>query len=261
MSEYMEKFNVSRLIGSPPGYVGYDEGGQLTEKVRRKPYSVVLFDEIEKAHPDVMHLLLQILEEGKITDSLGRRIIFRNTVIIMTSNIGAEQIMKGAGIGFGADPSAVDNQSYEKTRDRLLDIAKKHFKPEFMNRVDEVIVFRKLSRESLAKIVFLELDKLKSKMKSQGYSISFDDALTDFIIDKGYQPEFGARPIRRAVERMIEDPLAEEILKGVLKGCSEINTRLDNNKVIFFPIPDNTPKPSRKKPAKIKKQTSNPKNA
>jgi ATP-dependent Clp protease ATP-binding subunit ClpC len=260
MSEYMEKFNVSRLIGSPPGYVGHDEGGQLTEKVRRKPYSVVLFDEIEKAHPDVMHLLLQILEEGKITDSLGRRIIFRNTIVIMTSNIGAEQIMKGAGIGFGADPSSVDNQSYEKTRDRLLDIARKHFKPEFMNRVDEVIIFRKLSRESLRKILFLELDKLKSKMKSQGYSISFDDVLTDFIIDKSYQPEFGARPIRRAVERMIEDPLAEEILKGVLKGCSEINTRLDNNKIIFFPVPDDTPKPSRKKINKIKKETSNQKN-
>lgn len=235
MSEYMEKFNVSRLIGSPPGYVGHDEGGQLTEKVRRKPYSVVLFDEIEKAHPDVMHILLQILEEGKLTDSLGRKIIFRNTIIIMTSNIGAEQIMKGGGIGFSADPSAVDNQSYEKTKDRLLDVAKKHFKPEFLNRVDEVIVFRKLDKDALRKIVSIELEKVREKIASQHIKFEYDPELVEFIIEQSYKPEFGARPIRRNVERLIEDPLAEEILKGTLKGASAIRVKLDNNKIIFFP--------------------------
>ncbi len=251
MSEYMEKFNVSRLIGSPPGYVGHDEGGQITEKVRRKPYSVVLFDEIEKAHPDVMHLLLQILEEGKLTDSIGRKIIFRNTIVIMTSNIGAEQIMKGGGIGFGADPSSVDKESHEKTRDRLLDIAKKHFKPEFINRVDEVIVFRKLDKETLRKIVSIELKKVSEKMGAQNMKIEFEDQLTDFIIEQSYKPEFGARPIRRNIERLIEDPLAEEILKGLLKGAASVTAKLDNNKIIFFPDiaatpADNTDKKQRK---------------
>ncbi len=251
MSEYMEKFNVSRLIGSPPGYVGHDEGGQLTEKIRRKPYSVVLFDEIEKAHPDVMHLLLQILEEGKLTDSIGRKIIFRNTIIIMTSNIGAEQIMKGAGIGFGADPSSVDNQSYEKTRDKLLDIAKKHFKPEFMNRVDEVIVFKKLDKDSLRKIVSLELEKVSQKIAAQNLIFKFDAAIVDYIIENSYKPEFGARPIRRNIERLIEDPLAEEILKGFLKGASSVIAKLDNNKIIFFPESTTEP-PVKKKRKAIK---------
>ncbi|HPO91253.1 MAG TPA: AAA family ATPase, partial [Victivallales bacterium] len=254
MSEYMEKFNVSRLIGSPPGYVGHDEGGQLTEKVRRKPYSVVLFDEIEKAHPDVMHLLLQILEEGKLTDSIGRKIMFRNTIIIMTSNIGADQIMKGGGIGFSADPSAIDNESYEKIKERLLETAKKYFKPEFINRVDEVIVFRKLNKEALRKIVSIELTKVSEKMMAQNIKFEYSPEIIDFIIEQSYKPEFGARPIRRNVERFIEDPLAEEILRGIFKNVNTIKAKLDNNKIIFFPENNNSSTKSQKRRKKINSQ-------
>ncbi|OGV50455.1 MAG: NDP-hexose 4-ketoreductase [Lentisphaerae bacterium GWF2_52_8] len=236
MSEYMEKFNVSRMVGSPPGYVGYGEGGDLTEKVRRRPYSVVLFDEIEKAHPDVMHMLLQILEEGKITDSLGRRIDFRNTIVIMTSNIGAEQIAKGGGLGFS--PTIPGQSDFAKIRDNLVEMAKKRFKPEFINRLDEVIVFRPLTREDLRSIVSLEIDKVKERIKHQGMELELDADALDFLIDKGFQPEYGARPLRRAIERHLEDPLAEEILKGYCKGATEIRARLDNQQLVFFP---NTP--------------------
>ncbi|OGV56367.1 MAG: NDP-hexose 4-ketoreductase [Lentisphaerae bacterium GWF2_50_93] len=233
MSEYMEKFNVSRLIGSPPGYVGHDEGGQLTEKVRRRPYSVVLFDEIEKAHQDVMHLLLQILEEGKVTDSLGRRINFRNTIVIMTSNIGAEQIMKGGGIGFSADTESMDADSREKVSTRLVDIAKKHFKPEFMNRVDEVIVFRKLSKEDLKEIVTTEIKKVTGRMKDRNLHMDISQELIEFIIEKGFKPEYGARPIRRAVEQYLEDNLAEEILRGNISENAKVEVTVVDGKVIF----------------------------
>ena len=231
MSEYMEKFNVSRLVGSPPGYVGHGEGGELTEKVRRRPYSVVLFDEIEKAHPDVMHMLLQILEEGRITDTLGRRIDFRNTIIIMTSNVGAEQLARGGTLGFGGDALAESQKSDEK----LLGIAKKFFKPEFINRVDDIIVFRRLEKEDLIKIVDIELGKLRERLLGRKLDLDVSDEVKNFLIAKGYEPEFGARPLRRAVERYIEDPLAEELLRGTFEKAGKVRVELDRQKVLFFP--------------------------
>ncbi len=232
MSEYMEKFNVSRLVGSPPGYVGHGEGGELTEKVRRRPYSVVLFDEIEKAHPDVMHMLLQILEEGRITDTLGRRIDFRNTIIIMTSNVGAEQLSKGlAPLGFGGDAASESQKSDEK----LLAIAKKFFKPEFINRVDDIIIFRKLDKEDLRKIIDIELGKLRERLLGRKLELHLSDEVRDYLITKGYEPEFGARPLRRAVERYIEDPLAEELLKGSFDKAKAVKVELDQQKILFFP--------------------------
>ena len=231
MSEYMEKFNVSRLVGSPPGYVGHGEGGELTEKVRRRPYSVVLFDEIEKAHPDVMHMLLQILEEGRITDTLGRRIDFRNTIIIMTSNVGAEQLARGGTLGFGGDALAESQKSDEK----LLGIAKKFFKPEFINRVDDIIVFRRLEKEDLIKIVDIEFGKLRERLLGRKLDLEVSDEVKNFLIAKGYEPEFGARPLRRAVERYIEDPLAEELLRGTFEKAGKVRVELDRQKVLFFP--------------------------
>jgi ATP-dependent Clp protease ATP-binding subunit ClpC len=214
MSEYMEKFTASRLIGSPPGYVGYEEGGQLSEAVRRRPYSVVLFDEVEKAHPDVMHLLLQILEEGKITDSLGRKIDFRNTIIIMTSNVGAELIKRQTSLGFGAVAS---HESYEGMRDKILEESKRVFKPEFLNRLDDMIVFHTLGRSDLAKIVELEVAKVVERVKLKEIKVHLDPSAVEFLIDKGYDPIYGARPMRRAVEKFLEDPLAEELLRGSIK--------------------------------------------
>jgi ATP-dependent Clp protease ATP-binding subunit ClpC len=211
MSEYMEKFASSRLIGSPPGYVGHDEGGQLTEMVRRKPYSVVLFDEIEKAHPDVMNLLLQILEEGRITDSLGRIVDFRNTIIIMTSNIGAEFTKKNMGLGF---MQASETGSYEILKDKMVEAAKQMYKPELLNRIDEMIVFHQLTREDVAKILDVELVKVRGRLASKRLTLRMSDEANDFLIEKGYDPEYGARPLRRSIERFLEDPLAEELLRG-----------------------------------------------
>ena len=219
MSEYMEKFTSSRLIGSPPGYVGYEEGGQLSEAVRRRPYSVVLFDEIEKAHPDVMNLMLQILEEGKITDSLGRKIDFRNTIIIMTSNVGAETIKKNNVMGFG---SPTDDQDYDVMRGKIMEEAKRVFKPEFMNRLDDLIVFHTLTRANLLLIVDLEIDKVLIRIKSKDIHLTLDQGAKDFLIEKGYDPTYGARPMRRAVERYLEDPLAEEILRGTVKAADVV---------------------------------------
>ena len=214
MSEYMEKFTSSRLIGSPPGYVGYEEGGQLSEAVRRRPYSVVLFDEIEKAHPDVMHLLLQILEEGTVTDSLGRKVDFRNTIIIMTSNVGAELIKKQTALGFGA----MENESadYEGMKVKILDQSKKVFKPEFLNRLDDLIVFHMLEKKDLVKIVDLEISKVIDRLKSREISVKIDKKAKDFLIEDGYDPEYGARPMRRSVEKHLEDPLAEHLLSCLL---------------------------------------------
>ena len=214
MSEYMEKFTGSRLIGSPPGYIGYEEGGQLSEAVRRRPYSVVLFDEIEKAHLDVMDLLLQILEEGKITDSLGQKIDFRNTIIIMTSNVGAELIKRQTAMGFGA---IAGHGSYEAMRDKVLDESKRVLKPEFLNRLDDMIVFHQLERNDLAKIVDLEVAKVIERVRGKDIKVQLDRAAVEFLIDKGYDPTYGARPLRRAVEKFLEDPLAEEFLRGSIK--------------------------------------------
>jgi ATP-dependent Clp protease ATP-binding subunit ClpC len=230
MSEYMEKFTASRLIGSPPGYVGYEEGGQLSEAVRRRPYSVVLFDEIEKAHPDVMHLLLQILEEGKITDSLGRKIDFRNTIIIMTSNVGAELIKRQTSMGFGAVSGA---ESYERMRDMILEESKRVFKPEFLNRLDDMIVFHTLSREDLVRIVDLEVAKVVERVKAKDIKIQVDPTAVEFLIDKGYDPTYGARPMRRAVEKYLEDPFAEELLRSNIKVGDTVVVHAEGEKLAF----------------------------
>jgi ATP-dependent Clp protease ATP-binding subunit ClpC len=213
MSEYMEKFTSSRLIGSPPGYVGYEEGGQLSEAVRRRPYSVVLFDEVEKAHPDVMNLLLQILEEGMITDSLGRKIDFRNTIIILTSNVGADVIRSQVTVGFGSMGQGEDGD-YDNMREKILDRAKEAFKPEFLNRLDEKIVFHVLEKADLTKIVDLEIDTVLSRLAEKNILLKLDKKAKDFMIEEGYDPNYGARPMRRTVERHIEDPLAEHLLRG-----------------------------------------------
>jgi ATP-dependent Clp protease ATP-binding subunit ClpC len=230
MSEYMEKFTASRLIGSPPGYVGYEEGGQLSEAVRRRPYSVVLFDEIEKAHPDVMHLLLQILEEGKITDSLGRKIDFRNTIIIMTSNVGAELLKKQTAMGFGAPREGHD---YDSMRDKIMEETKRVFKPEFLNRLDEITVFHSLTKENLLQIVDLEVEKVKARLKAKEVEIVLDSTAHEFVIEKGYDPNYGARPMRRAVERYLEDPLAEEILRGNVKAGAKVQVTAKDGKLVF----------------------------
>jgi ATP-dependent Clp protease ATP-binding subunit ClpC len=242
MSEYGEKFNASRLIGSPPGYVGHEEGGQLSEAVRRRPYSVVLFDEIEKAHPDVMHLLLQILEEGKITDSLGRKIDFRNTIIIMTSNIGAELIKKSTVMGFGA--MAKNEFDYDVMKEKILDEAKKTLKPEFVNRLDDLIVFHTLGKPELLRIVDLEIEKVLERVRTKEIHLVLDEKAKDLLIEKGYDPQYGARPMRRAVERYLEDPMAEEILRGTIKPGETATVSADNGKLTF-----NVPEPSAEAPA------------
>jgi ATP-dependent Clp protease ATP-binding subunit ClpC len=208
MSEYMEKHTVSRLVGSPPGYVGYEEGGQLTEAVRRKPFSVVLFDEIEKAHPDVFNTLLQILEEGRLTDSQGRSVDFRNTVIIMTSNLGTADLRK-ANVGFTKGDSAMN---YERMKDKVNDALKSHFRPEFLNRIDETIVFHEHSREAVMQMVDLMMKRLTGQLESQGLGIELTQAAKELLAVKGYDPQLGARPLRRAIQRMVEDVLSEKIL-------------------------------------------------
>ena len=230
MSEYMEKFAVSRMVGSPPGYVGYEEGGQLTEKVRRRPYSVVLFDEIEKAHPDVMYILLQILEEGKLTDSLGRTVDFRNTVVIMTSNLGADFIRKGGSLGFGKADAAAN---YEALKSQMLDESKKVFRPELLNRVDEVIVFRQLLREDVVNILELEIAKIKSRLAAKNIELHITESARQFLVSKGFDPLFGARPMRRAVERYLEDPLAEELLRGNISRSEVIEVTAVEDRLKF----------------------------
>ena len=231
MSEYMEKFAVSRLVGSPPGYVGYEEGGQLTEAVRRKPYSVVLFDEIEKAHPDVVQLLLQVLEEGRLTDSLGRKIDFRNTILIMTSNVGAEILQRNTSMGFGLEVNA--ENEYEKIREKILDETKRVFKPEFLNRLNELVIFKSLGREDMKAIVELELRNVSNRLKDQGLVFDFSEAAKSFLIEKGYDAKYGARPLRRAIERHLEDSLAEAILGGEIKAGEVIHVEVQNDQLSF----------------------------
>ena len=230
MSEYMERHNSSRMVGSPPGYVGYEEGGQLTEQVRRRPYSVVLFDEIEKAHPDVMNMLLQILEEGKLTDNVGRVVNFRNTVILMTSNVGAESLRKSTSMGFG--PSS-DESSYEKMREKILDEARRVFRPEFLNRLDDIIVFRPLTKPDLIQILDIEISKVGDRLKRKNLRLELDDKAKDLLVEKGFDPQYGARPMRRAVERHLEDPLAEEILRGNLHEGDPVLVSAENGKLTF----------------------------
>jgi ATP-dependent Clp protease ATP-binding subunit ClpC len=222
MSEYMEKFAVSRMTGSPPGYVGHEEGGQLTEQVRQRPYSVVLFDEIEKAHPDVMDILLQILEEGRLTDSFGRKIDFRNTVIIMTSNLGADLIKKQTEIGFSAAIEGV--MDYDRIKEKILSSVKKHFKPEFLNRLNDVVIFHPLNREQLLKVIELELNKLTKRLQGRDVELELDDSAKNFLVDKGFQPEMGARPLRRTIEQYLEDPLAELLLLHPDEGRKSLVT-------------------------------------
>jgi ATP-dependent Clp protease ATP-binding subunit ClpC len=229
MSEYMEKFAISRLIGAPPGYVGYEEGGQLTEKIRRKPYAVVLLDEIEKAHPDVFNMLLQILDDGHITDSLGRRIDFRNTIIIMTSNIGSRQLKDfGAGVGFGTASKTAQADSNAKSV--IENALKKSFAPEFLNRIDDVIVFNALEREDIHSIIDIELEKLVLRIVDLGYKLILTDEAKDYIADKGFDKQYGARPLKRAIQKYIEDALAEEIVNSKLKEGDTIKMDLDKNK-------------------------------
>ena len=225
MSEYMEKFAISRLIGAPPGYVGYEEGGQLTEKVRRKPYSVILLDEIEKAHPDVFNMLLQILDDGHITDSLGRKIDFRNTIIIMTSNLGARQLKDfGGGVGFGTSSKKDQEDAHAKS---IIESAlKKAFAPEFLNRIDDIIVFNSLEREDIHKIIDIELDKLLNRIGDLGYTLNLSETAKDYIADKGFDKKYGARPLKRAIQKYIEDALAEEI----------VNSKLDEGDTIFMDL-------------------------
>ena len=236
MSEYMEKFSTSRLIGSPPGYVGYEEGGQLSEAVRRRPYSVVLFDEIEKAHPDVMNLLLQILEEGMVTDSFGRKIDFRNTIIILTSNVGASSIKRQTSLGFGAMQE--DEADFDGMKEKILDEARKQFKPEFLNRLDDVVVFHMLERKALNVIVDLESKKLCDRLKEKEIILKLDKAAREFLMDKGYDPNYGARPMRRAVERYLEDPLAESLLRSDIKegDTVKVSYKKDAEELTFKPV-------------------------
>lgn len=226
MSEYMEKFSISRLVGAPPGYVGYEEGGQLTEKVRRKPYSIVLLDEIEKAHPDVFNLLLQVLDDGHMTDGLGRKIDFKNTILIMTSNIGARQLADfGSGVGFGT--KAKEEQRDDHARSVVQAALRKAFSPEFLNRVDDMIMFNSLKREDIHKIIDIELQKLYSRINDLGYKIELTEKAKDFIVDKGYDEKFGARPLKRAIQKYIEDPLAEEIINATLTEGDSIKMDLN----------------------------------
>jgi ATP-dependent Clp protease ATP-binding subunit ClpC len=234
MSEYMEKHNVSRLIGAPPGYIGYEEGGQLTEKIRRRPYSVVLLDEIEKAHPDVWNMLLQIMEEGRLTDNVGRTIDFKNTILIMTTNIGAEQITGKAGFGFGKKD---EETTYERMKEVLKQVMEGTFRPEFLNRVDDIIVFRSLNKADMKNIIDIELAKVIKRLKEKNLALILTEEAKDLLIEKGYSPEFGARPLRRAIEHLLEDPLAEELLKGNFQGKDVITVRVhevDGEKKLLF---------------------------
>ena len=232
MSEYMEKHNVSRLIGAPPGYVGYEEGGQLTERIRRRPYAVVLLDEVEKAHPDVFNMLLQIMEEGRLTDSFGRQVDFKNVILIMTSNLGADVIKGGSTFGFGKKEEV---QDYEKIKKALNAEVEKFFRPEFINRLDETIVFQPLVKNDLNQIIEFELAKVRERLAVKDIELALDDEAKSFIIEKGYNPDFGARPLRRALSQYIEDPLAEGLLAGEFNSNQRISvTHKTDDEHLYF---------------------------
>ena len=232
MSEYMEKENVSKLIGSAPGYVGYDEGGQLTEKVRRKPYSVVLFDEIEKAHPDVFNILLQILDDGRLTDSHGRTVNFKNTIVIMTSNVGANEI-KASRLGFG---SKDDDKKYEDMKERQMEALRKKFRPEFLNRIDDTIIFRSLNDDDMTKIVDMLLGQLTKRLEPTGISLEITDKAKEHIVKEGSNVEYGARPLKRAIQKMIEDELSEKILTKEINEGDEVKVDFNGEKLTFASV-------------------------
>jgi len=236
MSEYMEKHNVSRLIGAPPGYVGYEEGGQLTERIRRRPYAVVLLDEIEKAHPDVFNTLLQVMEEGRLTDNVGRIVDFKNTILIMTSNIGADLIKSGGIGGFGLRPRG-EEYSFDNMKKSLLREVEKYFRPEFINRLDDTIIFRPLTKDNLYNIIDIEMKKMARRLSEQGIKLELSVEARDFLIDKGYNPDFGARPLRRAIEQNIEDQLSESILRGDFKGMNLVRITRDGERLKFETTP------------------------
>ena len=242
MSEYMEKFAISRLVGAPPGYVGYEEGGQLTEKVRRKPYSIVLLDEIEKAHPDVFNILLQVLEDGQLTDSFGRRINFRNTVIIMTSNLGAREIKQGGTLGF---QKAGKDTVEEQMSGKYTDVLKKTFNPEFLNRVDESIIFRSLDKGDMAKIVHILMDEVHVRLEEQEYSLTLSEESLELIVEKGFDPAYGARPLRKTIRQLIEDPLSEEILSGNFKLGAKIKVDRKGDELVFRKGKATQPRPKK----------------
>ncbi|MBV8491249.1 MAG: AAA family ATPase, partial [Candidatus Eremiobacteraeota bacterium] len=256
MSEYMEKYSVSRLVGAPPGYVGYEEGGQLTEAVRRRPYSVVLLDEIEKAHPDVFNLLLQMLDDGRLTDSQGRQVDFKNSVIIMTSNVGAVGMTTTSDIGFRPTKSSTEDEakSYERMKNKVMEEVKTTFRPEFLNRVDEIVVFHQLTREQIEEIVTLELDKVIREVKAQEMDLKVTDAAKALLAKKGWDPQFGARPLRRAIQRTVEDELAEQMLKGVFGPGDHILTDVDPDdpeKLKYSKIPSVEPPPAAAPPEAV----------
>jgi ATP-dependent Clp protease ATP-binding subunit ClpC len=258
MSEYMEKFAVSRMTGSPPGYVGHEEGGQLTEQVRQRPYSVVLFDEIEKAHPDVMDLLLQILEEGRLTDSFGRKIDFRNTIVIMTSNLGADLIKKTTEVGFGATEGPMD---YDHIKEKIEQAVKKHFKPEFLNRLNDMVIFQPLDRAHLLHVIDLEVKKVQDRLKDREVYITMTQEAKEFLVDKGFQPEMGARPLRRTIERYLEDPLAEKILLNPNEGrrCHVVvrEDHLEFQDDEVFPLHGDKEQKGKKREREQKKEKNN----
>jgi ATP-dependent Clp protease ATP-binding subunit ClpC len=254
MSEYMEKHAVSRLVGSPPGYIGYDEGGQLTEAVRRKPYSVLLLDEIEKAHPDVFNILLQILEDGRLTDAQGRTVDFRNSIVIMTSNIGAQDIARNTPLGFSVtDESGV---TYEDMKSRIMGELKKVFRPEFLNRIDEVIVFHKLTKEEIMEIVDLMVSRVRTQVAEHELQLDLSQEAKELLVDKGWDPTMGARPLRRAIQRYVEDPLADEVLKaGEMTPGSTVSVDRDKkSEDDEHPLKLKIVKPRKRTPAKKKKE-------
>jgi ATP-dependent Clp protease ATP-binding subunit ClpB len=228
MSEYMEKHTVARLIGAPPGYVGYEEGGQLTEAVRRKPYSVILFDEIEKAHSDVFNILLQIMDDGRLTDSHGRTVNFKNCIVIMTSNIGSQYIL---------DTTGTDERSYERMRQRVLEAMRQHFRPEFLNRVDEILVFRSLTREQLAKIVEIQVGWLQRRLEDRRIVLHFSDEARNLLAERGYDPVYGARPLKRVIQKSVETPLAKKIMAGEVPDGSAVGVVVANKEIAFDVTP------------------------